>query len=43
MTVVSNRIDRAFNKSGATLAAALDTSKAFDRVSHAGLLHKRKS
>ena len=39
----SNRIARAFNRSGATRAAALDISKAFDRVRHAGLLHKRKS
>ena len=29
--------------SGATRAVALDTSKAFDRVWHAGLLHKPKS
>ena len=34
---------RAFNRSGATQAVALDISKAFDRVWHAGLLHKRKS
>ena len=43
LTVVSDRIARAFNKSGATRAVALDISKAFDRVWHAGLLHKRKS
>ena len=33
----------AFNKSGATRAVALDISEAFDRVWHAGLLHKLKS
>ena len=43
LTVVSDRIARAFNKSGATPAVALDISKAFDRVCHAGLLHKLKS
>ena len=43
LTVVSDRTARAFNRSGATRAVALDTSKAFDRVWHAGLLHKRKS
>ena len=32
-----------FNRSGATQAVALDISKAFDRVWHAGLLHKLKS
>ena len=42
-TVVSDRIARAFNWSGATRAVALDISKAFDRVWHAGLLHKLKS
>ena len=31
------------NRSGAIQAVALDTSKAFDRVWHAGLLHKLKS
>ena len=41
LTVVSDRIARAFNRSGATRAAVLDISKAFDRVWHAGLLHKR--
>ena len=43
MTVVSDRIARALNRSGATRAVALDISKAFDRVWHAGLLHKLKS
>ena len=40
---MSDRIARAFNRSGATRAVALDISKAFDRVWHAGLLHKLKS
>ena len=43
LTVVSDRIARAFNRSGATRAVALDISKAFDRVWHAGLFHKLKS
>ena len=43
LKVVSYRIPRAFNRSGATRAVALDISKAFDRVWHAGLLQKRKS
>ena len=34
LTVVSDRIARAFNRSGATRAVALDISKAFDRVWH---------
>ena len=38
-----DRIARAFNRSGATQAVALDISRAFDRVWHAGLLHKLKS
>ena len=42
LTVVSDRISRAFNRSGATRAVTLDISKAFDRVWHAGLLHKLK-
>ena len=41
--VVSNRIARTFNKSGANQAVALDISTAFDRVWHAGFLHKLKS
>ena len=40
LTVVSDRIARAFNRSRATRAVALDISKAFDRVWDAGLLHK---
>ena len=43
LTVASDRIARAFNRSGATQAVGLDISKAFDRVWHAGLLHKLKS
>ena len=42
-TVVSNRIARAFNTSGATRTVALDIFKAFDRAWHAGLLHKVQS
>ena len=43
LTVVSDRIARAFKRSGATRAVALDIYKAFVRVWHAGLLHKLKS
>ena len=43
LTVVPDRIARAFNRSGATRAVTLDISKAFDIVWHAGLLHKLKS
>ena len=43
LRVLSDRIARAFNRSGATRAVALDIFKAFDRVWHVGLLHKRKS
>ena len=42
LTVVSDRIARIFNRFGATQALALDISKGFDRVWHAGLLHKLK-
>ena len=42
LTVVSDRIARAFNRSGVTRAVALDISKAFDRFWHAGLLPKLK-
>ena len=43
LTVVFDRIARAFNRSGATRAVAFDIPNAFDRVWHAGLLHKLKS
>ena len=38
LIVVSDRIARAFNRSGDTRAVALDIFKAFGRVWHAGLL-----
>ena len=41
LTVVSNRIASAFNKSGATQAVALNISKAFDRVWHAAKFQVR--
>ena len=40
ITVVSDRIARAFNRCRVTRAVALDIYKAFDRVWHNGLLHK---
>ena len=43
LTVVFDRIAKTFNKSGATRAVELDISKAFERVWHAGLLHKIRS
>ena len=43
LTVVSDTISGVFSKSGTTRAVALDILKAFDRVWHAGLLHKLKS
>ena len=43
LTVLSDRIARAFNRFVATRAVALDISKIFDRVWHAGFLHKLKS
>ena len=38
LTVVSDRIARAFNRSRATRAVALDIPKVFDRVWQTGLL-----
>ena len=43
LTVVSDGIARAFKRSGATQAIAVDISKVLDRVWHAGLLHKLES
>ena len=43
LTVAADIITRAFNRSGTTRAVALDISKAFDSVCHAGLLQKFKS
>ena len=43
LAVVSDRIARTFNRSGATGTVALDISKGFDRVWHARVLHKLKS
>ena len=43
LTVVTDRIAKAFDRSGATQAVALDISKAFYRVWHDSLLHKIKS
>ena len=42
LTVVSDRIARDVNRSRDTRAAALDIFQAFDRIWHAGLLHKLK-
>ena len=39
-TVLSDRIARTFNRSGATRAVALDISKAFNRVWDDDVLHK---
>ena len=43
LTIVSDRITRAFNRARATRAVELDTSKALDRVRQAGPLHKLRS
>ena len=43
LTVVSDKIARAFNRSEATGAVARGIPKAFEKVSHAGLLQKLKS
>ena len=40
---MSDRTARSFNRSGATRDVALEISKAFNRVWHAGLLHRLKS
>ena len=43
LRVVSDRIARVFDRSGATGAVALDISKGFNRVWHAGLFHRLQS
>ena len=43
LTVAYDRISRAFNRSEATIAVALDIYKTFDRAWHTGLFHKLKS
>ena len=43
LTIVSDRIARAFNRSGATQAVARDILKTLDRVWQAVPLHKLKS
>ena len=43
LAVVSDRITRAFNKSAANQAVALDISKVFDRVRYNTCLQKLKS
>ena len=40
LIVVSDRIARAFNRSGAARTVSFDIIKAFDRVWHAGLLQR---
>ena len=42
LTFVSDRVARAFNRPWAARSVALDMSKAFDRVWHAGVLYKLK-
>ena len=43
LTVITERIHRVLDVSGEARAVALDISKAFDKVWHAGLLHKLKA
>ena len=43
LTVASNRISRASNRYGTSGPLAFGISQGFDRVWHAGLLHKLKS
>ena len=43
LTVVSDRIARAFNRSGANRAVSLDIFKAFDMAWHAALFYKLRS
>lgn len=43
LTVITERVYRSLDKCGGAQAVALDISKAFDKVWHAGLLHKLAS
>ena len=43
LTIVTDRIAKAFNSCGATLSVALDICKALDSVWHTGPHHKLKS
>ena len=43
LTVLSDKIAKAFNRSGVIRAVAPDISKAFNRVWYAGLFYKYKS
>ena len=43
LTVLSDKIAKAFNRSAVIRAVAPDISKAFNRVWHAGLFYKYKS
>ena len=43
LAALSERICNSLDASGETRAIALDISKAFDKVWHAGLLHKLKA
>ena len=43
LTALSERNYNSLDASGYTRAIALDISKAFDKVCHAGLLHKLKA
>ena len=43
LTVEIDKIARSFDRSEATTAVALDISKAFKRLCHAGVFHKLKS
>ena len=43
LTAISDRVYRVLNICGEARAVALDISKAFDKVWHAGLIHKLKA
>ena len=43
LTVLSDKINRAFKRSGTIKTVFLDIIKAFNRIWHVGLFHKIKS